>query len=137
MQGHAFNWGIVKGYGRLITRDDDRQFRAAQALLEGGVFVSMGVILECEWVLRFSYDYPRARIHQAFEMIAGIDRFVVEHPRRLDETLTLFSAGLDFADALHLASGQQHRSFATFDRKLCKRAEGLTACQVFTPDAKA
>jgi predicted nucleic acid-binding protein len=34
--------------------------------------------------------------------------------------------GLDFADALYLASASSARQFATFDRKLARQASGTT-----------
>jgi predicted nucleic acid-binding protein len=36
-----------------------------------------------------------------------------------------FDKGLDFADALHLARSARASGFATFDRKLAKRAKAL------------
>jgi predicted nucleic acid-binding protein len=36
-----------------------------------------------------------------------------------------FSRGLDFADALHLARTSRASGFATFDRRLVKRARNL------------
>jgi len=40
---------------------------------------------------------------------------------------------LDFADALHLAKSQASRSFATFDKKLIKKALKLTIIPVSEP----
>ena len=45
---------------RLLTADDPKQFRAAEALFAAGpVWISKTVILETEWVLRDSYRLKR------------------------------------------------------------------------------
>jgi predicted nucleic-acid-binding protein len=44
--------------------------------------------------------------------------------------LQWYEADLDFADALHVASGSKARRFATFDDKLVKRAKKLPAVEV-------
>jgi len=43
--------------------------------------------------------------------------------------LDWFKGGLDFADALHLASARNATQFATFDRKLAKQANVTTALE--------
>jgi hypothetical protein len=43
--------------------------------------------------------------------------------------LDAFDAGLDLADALHVCRSGRATGFATFDRRLVKRAEGLTLPQ--------
>ena len=39
--------------------------------------------------------------------------------------LDAFDKGLDFADALHLARSSRAAGFATFDKRLAKRAKAL------------
>ncbi len=58
--------------------------------------------LETDWVLRYSHGQPLA-------VMEALDRY---------------EAGMDFADALHLASGRQAEAFATFDARLKKRVGG-------------
>jgi predicted nucleic acid-binding protein len=41
--------------------------------------------------------------------------------------------GMDFADALHLASARQRAAFATFDARLVNKARALEAGRVETP----
>ena len=41
--------------------------------------------------------------------------------------------GLDFADALHLASSKNTDSFATFDSNFIRRSKGLSKCIVKKP----
>ena len=50
----------------------------------------------------------------------------VEDGPAVAEALDLLDAGMDFADALHVASGRDAAEFATFDKRLKKRADAST-----------
>ncbi|HEU0282436.1 MAG TPA: type II toxin-antitoxin system VapC family toxin, partial [Gallionella sp.] len=111
---------------RLLTNDDQTQARRAAALFASEqIFISKTVLLESEWVLRFSYELPPKVILQALRNIVGLPNVMVEQQREIAEALDGFEQGLDFADALHLASSRRAGRFATFDKKLIKRAEKL------------
>jgi predicted nucleic acid-binding protein len=58
--------------------------------------------------------------------VVGLPNLMVEQQREIAEALDGFERGLDFADALHLASSRRAGRFATFDKKLFRRAEKLT-----------
>lgn len=112
---------------RLLANDDTLQTRRAAALFASEqIFISKTVLLESEWVLRFSYELPPKVILQALRNIVGLPNVMVEQQREIAEALDGFERGLDFADALHLASSRRTGRFATFDKKLIKRAEKLT-----------
>ncbi|MHB9118221.1 MAG: type II toxin-antitoxin system VapC family toxin [Burkholderiales bacterium] len=112
---------------RLLANDDSAQTRRAAALFASEkIFISKTVLLESEWVLRFSYELPPKIVLQALHNIAGLPNVIVEQPREVAEALDGFERGLDFADALHLAGSRRAGKFATFDKKLIKRAEKLT-----------
>ena len=84
------------------------------------------MLLESEWVLRFSYELPQEVILQALRNIVGLPNVMVEQQREIAEALDGFEQGLDFAVALHLAGSRRAGRFATFDKKLIKRAGKLT-----------
>ena len=108
---------------RLVTGDDDVQAKRAAALFEReAIFVSKTVLLETEWVLRFSYELTRPVILNALKNAVGLPQVTVEDSPAVAEALALFEAGMDFADALHLASGREAERFATFDERLKKSA---------------
>ena len=46
----------------------------------------------------------------------------MEDSKEVARALAWFAAGIDFADALHLASRPDGTSFATFDEALMRRA---------------
>ena len=119
---------------RLVTNDDPQQARRAATLFESrSVFIPKTVLLESEWVLRHAYAVPRNAISIALRGVLGLPGTSVEDPAALALALEWFDGGMDFADALHLASSQQVDVFATFDTKLIARARGLGPVVVVAP----
>ncbi len=109
---------------RLVTRDDDAQAKRAVALFEReAIYVGKTVLLETEWVLRFSYELSRPVILNVLKNAVGLPQVTVEDSPAVAEALDLFEAGMDFADALHLVSGREAVQFATFDERLKKCAD--------------
>ena len=109
---------------RTFVADNPLQTRIAQHLMEhtGGVFVSKTVLLEVEWVLRSLYRQTPAQIHFGFSGLLGLPNVVSENPEQVFQALGDFAAGMDFVDALHLASSLADAGFYSFDRKLTKKA---------------
>ncbi len=112
---------------RLVTHDDDAQAKRAAALFEREqIYVGKTVLLETEWVLRFSYELSRPVILNALKNSVGLPQVTVEDSPAVAEALDLFETGMDFADALHLASSREAAHFATFDERLKKRADAAS-----------
>ena len=113
----------------FIDDDDDpqaaRQRPAAVAALAERCFVSVTVLLELEWVMRGFYELPRPDVSRVLWALAGIAHVTLEDRDAVLAALEAFDKGLDFADALHLARSRRASGFATFDRRLAKRAKGL------------
>jgi predicted nucleic-acid-binding protein len=109
---------------RVLTNDDPAQAkRAMQILRSSEVWVSRTVLLETEWVLRHAYGLDAAAIGRAFTTIAGVSTVELEARAAVLQALVWHGAGMDFADALHLASSDGASAFATFDRALAKAAK--------------
>lgn len=109
---------------RLLTRDDPQQAAIAAEVMRGeDLFVSKTVLLELEWVLRFTYRFEAAAINRALRGLLGLPTLTVEDSATVLDALDAHAAGLDFADALHLAASPKAATFATFDRKLAAHAE--------------
>jgi len=102
-----------------------RQRPAAVAALSQRSFVSVTVLLEFEWVLRGFYELPASEISVVLRALASIEHVTLEDRDAVLMALDAFDKGLDFADALHLARSARASRFATFDRRLAKRANGL------------
>jgi predicted nucleic-acid-binding protein len=102
-----------------------KQRPAAVAALSSRAYVSVTVLLELEWVMRGFYALPRRDIARAMRALAGIEHVTVEDRDAVLVALDAFEAGLDFADALHLARSSRASAFSTFDRQLARRAKRL------------
>lgn len=119
---------------RLITRDDETQFQRATTLFsKTEIFIPETVILETEWVLRYSYDFEPGAILDAFTKTFGLPNVKIQNPDYMALAIQLTRQGLDFADALHLASSRDCKQFATFDTAFIRKAKGLSKCKVMKP----
>lgn len=108
---------------RVVTADHPEQLALALEVLRSGeLWVSKTVLLETEWVLRYSYELSPAVILEALRRLLGYRSLQVEDRGAVLQAFSLVETGMDFADALHLASSTDAESFATFDRTLAKLA---------------
>ena len=109
---------------RLVTRDDPAQCeRAIRFFDEGDVYLPKTVLLELEWVLRYSYALDNAAIIGAISAVLDMKRVASEDEIAVREALALMADGVDFADALHLTSSSACKDLATFDRAFVKQAK--------------
>ncbi len=111
---------------RVLTRDDPAQVRKALRKVRGHeIWLAKTVLLEMEWVLRYSYGLSRSAISGAMERLLGYRLAVFEDRETVVLALAGYQAGLDFADALHLASASETDRFLTFDRDLLRRGPSM------------
>ena len=102
-----------------------KQRPAAISAMAGRTFISVTVLLEFEWLMRGFYSLPRADIARVLRALSGIEQVTLEDRSSVLAALDSFDAGLDFADALHLAKSSRAGAFTTFDKQLVKRARRL------------
>ena len=108
---------------RFLVRDDTRQTaRADELFRENRIWIPQTVLLETEWVLRSVYRLDPRRIEEVIRGLGGVPTVVFEDDEDVAHALDWFAAGMDFADALHLASIGPASEFVTFDRKLAASA---------------
>ncbi len=108
---------------RLLTRDDEAQAQLAAGVMAAGrLWLAKTVLLETEWVLRYTYELSRDTIGDSFWSLLGYRELVVEDEAAVIKALSWYGSGVDFADALHLASSAEAERFFTFDRMLARRA---------------
>ena len=120
---HAVDTNLVV---RLFVHDDAAQVAAARAALASdAVFIPKSVILEFEWVMRGVYGEAREPIATAIETILKTANVHVEDAFNVARALEWFRNGMDFADALHVASSSHVEAFLSFDAALRRRVSKL------------
>jgi predicted nucleic-acid-binding protein len=118
---HAVDTNVLV---RLLTEDDAAQLKRAVALFrKEAIFIPKTVLLETEWVLRRLYRLECAVVVNAFRKLSGLANVEIEQPLAVTQALQWCEGGMDFADALHLASSQTCRKFATFDEQIKKSSQ--------------
>ncbi len=109
---------------RLITRDDPRQAASADAIIEGGAWISLVALTEAVWVLGAVYDRSAAELAIALEMLLSHRDLVIQDPDDVSAALDLFRSkpSLGFSDCLilQLARRSGNLPLGTFDRSLGK-----------------
>lgn len=104
---------------RFLTRDDPTQSSRAITLFgTEEIWIAKTVLLETEWVLRSLYRFKADEVADAFRALAGLSNIHIEDAVAVARAFDLWSAGLDFADALHLVSLGEARTFATLTKNL-------------------
>lgn len=115
---------------RYAVKDDRKQAALATAFLaRNRCFVLKTVLLELAWVLSSpaGYNLPRETVHERLLHILGLPDIETEDAAHVAQALTWYAKGMDFADALHLATSAELVGFATFDRKFAAIGEKLNA----------
>ena len=84
------------------------------------------VLLETEWVLRSSYGFDPEAVVSGFRELLTASNLEMEDRTAVLQAPSWVESGMDFADALHLASvSGRDRVFATFDASLRRAAQRL------------
>ena len=110
------------------SRATRAQREAARRVIEGGgdLFVAKTVLLELEWILRGVYGLARRDVLRALENLQALPNVEIEDRAAVESALAGLRSGLDFADALHHASGRACTAFLTFDtRRFARRARRM------------
>jgi predicted nucleic-acid-binding protein len=110
---------------RFLVKDDRSQFERAQKLVkreasEGGVSISLLVLLETEWVLRSRYSLSKSEIAGALSGLLDSTEVRVEDEATVERALFLWrDSAAEFADCL---IGERYRELgcratASFDMR--------------------
>lgn len=120
---------------RYLVDDDRRQADIAVRLLNGKerIFIPKTVFLETEWVLRAVYKAAAADINAALAGVAGLRQVVVEDQEQVISALEMHVSGMDFADALHLASSEHAGRLYSFDEAFVRLGRSFGR-QVILPE---
>jgi predicted nucleic-acid-binding protein len=119
---------------RFVVNDDREQAKRARALIEAeDVFLPTSVLLETEWVLRSAYKFPRKAMFETLRAFLALPRVFGQDRTAALSALDWAGQGMEFADALHLASAAPSEAFVSFDRRLAKAARKAGALEVRAP----
>jgi len=114
---------------RLAARDETRQVEAAEAFIASGAWVSQLVLLEFVWVLKAVYEFGRADVGSAVEILLNHAHLTVEDSDVVEAALGQFrkASAVSFSDCLviEVARRAGHLPLGTFDRDLA----GLSGVQ--------
>ncbi|MBI4828073.1 MAG: type II toxin-antitoxin system VapC family toxin [Nitrospinae bacterium] len=119
---------------RLLTGDDERKRRTAEALFKDAAAGSLTLylppvtILETVWVLEKAYRAPRAKVAQIVEALINSPGVRVERAPAWRAALRDYALrNVKFADAAlaHWALEEGLDAVYTFDEKDFKRIEGI------------
>jgi len=91
------------------------------------------VLLEAEWVLRGVYGLPSEQIIPALRAFAGLPGVLVEDAALVAKAMDWAEAGMDFADALHLAAAAECKGFLTFDERFARSGTRLGGIPITAP----
>lgn len=112
---------------RLFVDDGSKEVPVARAVFEREVVeISLGVILECEWVLRSVYKFRPPAICQALTALLSLDNVVVPNVEIVLAAIEAYRPGVEFADAMHLFAIEKADVLLTFDDDFERRAKRLT-----------
>lgn len=123
---------------RYYAQDEPGQSAVAMKLFseESALFVSKTVLIEFWWVLTRAdkFRFPVDKVAAVLEHLLGLPNVIVEDEAAAIKALSWCRAGLEFPDALHLASSSECAVMLTFDdRKFARRANRLgiqPACEI-------
>jgi predicted nucleic acid-binding protein len=112
---------------RLAVNDSPSERDAVVSLMQANrVLLLNTVLLETEWVLRSRYQYSRQQVADYFDWLVSLEFCALEAEDTARAAFDLHREGLDFADALHLASARSVPLY-TLDAAFAKRAAKLDA----------
>lgn len=128
---HGVDTNIIVRY---LTGDDPKQADEARAVIgRKPLFVPRTVLLEAEWVLRGVYGLASEQIIPALRALAGLPGISVEDEGLVAKAFDWAEAGMDFADALHLAAAAECDGFLTFDKRFARSGTRLSGVSITAP----
>jgi predicted nucleic-acid-binding protein len=117
---------------RYAVKDDKRQTALATSFIaDNECRVLKSVILELVWVLSSSsgYNLTRKIVTERLRHIMGLPTIDTEDAVQVAQAINWYEKGMDFADALHLASSCEVKGFATLDGKMSRKALQIAPTQ--------
>lgn len=83
--------------------------------------------------MRSVYDLPSKQIIPALRALAGLPGVSVEDGGLVARAMDWAEAGMDFADAIHLAAAAGCEGFLTFDQRFARSGTRLSGIPITAP----
>jgi predicted nucleic-acid-binding protein len=115
---------------RYAVKDDKRQTAlATRFIADNQCHVLKTVLLELVWVLSSSSGYNLSQnvVTERLRHILGLPTIDTEDAVQVAQAICWYENGMDFADALHLASTCEVNGFATMDGRMSRKASQIAA----------
>ena len=113
---------------RYVTKDHARLSPLALAIItDNACFVSKAALMEMVFTLESVYRNSRDEIVTALRTIFGLTTVTVESQSVTAHAITWYAEGMDFGDAMILASSAGADKVATFDRDFQRLAARIGA----------
>jgi predicted nucleic-acid-binding protein len=100
---------------RFVLNDDASQTPIARKIIDGGVSVSLTVLLETAWLLGSRGRMTRAELNETLRTLLDVGTIYFDEAESVRIALDLHAKGADIADALHLVAARGSEAFVTFD----------------------
>ena len=113
---------------RYAVKDDKRQTELATSFIaDNQCHVLKSVILELVWVLSSSsgYNLTRKVVTERLRHIFGLPTMDTEDTIQVAQAIDWYEKGMDFADALHLASSCEVNGFVTMDGRMNRKVSQI------------
>lgn len=117
---------------RYAVKDDKHQTVLATSFIASNQCrVLKSVILELAWVLSSSsgYNLTRKVVTERLRHILGLQTIDTEDAVQVAQAIDWYEKGMDFADALHLASSCDLKGFATMDGRMSRKVLQIAPTQ--------
>ena len=127
---------------RYYAQDDPDQSVTATHIFstEPDLFVPKTVLVEFWWVLTRAekFSFAPVKVVSVLEHLSGLPNISLEDEKTVIQAISWCHSGLEFPDALHLASSSQCEIMLTFDdHKFARRANRLGLQPICQIPAKA
>jgi predicted nucleic-acid-binding protein len=107
---------------RWLMRDDPIQTATADAIMDGPIEITHTVLLELGWLMTSAGRMTRDQFAETALQLLTIEQAVIERRAALRWAIERYRAGADWADMIHVATVEAAKVFATFEKKLDRRA---------------
>lgn len=113
---------------RYVTRDHATLFPLALEIISNhACFVSREAMMEMVFALESVYRKDRDEVAKALRAIVGLITATVESPGSTGRAIAWYEQGMDFGDAMILASSADAEKLASFDRDFQRLATRIGA----------